>query len=105
MKNKQEKVLDNMDNKINIVTVVFKDNKELVICATTDSEKATKAMGVIIRSISELSEEKVSDFTSTTTQEFDDEYEEFLFNKELADNFLSIKITQVPLNSIFNQKL
>ena len=92
-------------DKINIVCVVFKDNRELVVCATTDKVKANKASELVTNTVYELSQEKVADLQSKTSEEFDDDYEDFLFSKELAENFLTVKITQVPLNSLYNIKL
>ena len=92
-------------DKINIVTVVFKDKTELVMCATTTPEKALKAHTEILKVIEELSEERVTDLTSTNGDEFDEDYEDYLFSKELAENFSLVKITQVPLNSLYKNKL
>lgn len=92
-------------DRINIVTVVFKDNKELVICATTSQDKAKKASELILETVYELSQEKVTNLTSKTAEEFDEDYEDYLFSKELANDFLTVKITQVPLDSLYKTKL
>lgn len=92
-------------DKINIVTIVLKDNKELVVCATTSQEKAKTASNLIMKTVYELSQEKVTDLTSKTGEEFDADYEDFLFSKELAEDFLTVKITQVPLDSLYKTKL
>lgn len=86
-------------NKIHIVSVNLNDQRSFVLGAYSDIEDAKAAIKTCIDRKNELLQEKLSDGLDTPTpEEFDDHYEDYLFNKHFAKQIYSFSRKEVPLN-------